>query len=205
MHGEIRTLGQIDKNILDGIEKICQVNKILLWDLAKEEVLSPIQIQFLDYLNDKSEELRTLTNLSEEFDLKKSTVSDSINNLIKKGFLEKMQDKNDKRVFYLNLTSKANEKIKKINQWNLTIYEKIKSVPKNDKDVISSFFINLIKELHEEKVIKVAKMCFYCSNFQKIDHKKKSKNKLQYHCSFTDRYFSNSEVNFNCDGFIKGT
>ena len=195
---------QIDKNILVGIEKICQISKILLWDIAKEENLSPIQIQFLDYINRIPQELRTLTNLSLEFDLKKSTVSDSINNLIKKGFLEKMQDSEDKRVFYLNLTSKAQGKIEKIDQWNSTIYEKIKSVSKEDKNIISDFFVNIIKDLYEEKVIKVAKMCFYCSNFQKMNYNESSENKLPYYCSFTKRYFSNNEVNFNCESFNNG-
>ncbi|HOV13092.1 MAG TPA: MarR family winged helix-turn-helix transcriptional regulator [Spirochaetota bacterium] len=189
---------QIDNNIITGIEKICQISRILLWDLAKEENLSPIQIQFLDYLNNKPKELRTLTNLSLEFDLKKPTVSDSINNLIKKDFLVRHQDQDDKRIYYLDLTSKAHEKIEKINRWNLTIYEKIKSVPQNDKSVISKFFVNLIKELYEEKVFKVAKMCYYCANFQK---NKDNNNQLPYYCSFTNRYFSDGSVNFNCNEF----
>ncbi|HPO50067.1 MAG TPA: MarR family winged helix-turn-helix transcriptional regulator [Spirochaetota bacterium] len=190
---------QTDKNILTALEKICQINRILLWELAKEESISPIQIQFMDYLHNKSKEFRTVTNLSIEFDLKKSTVSDSINNLIKKNFLDKEQDANDKRYFYLNLTQKAQKKIEKINKWNLTIYDKIKLIPEDEKRSASNFFVNLIKQLHEEKIIKTVKMCFYCSNFEKNNCDEQ--NKKPYYCSLTKRYFSDEEVNFNCDKF----
>lgn len=198
-------MSEVDKNILTGIEKICQISRVLLWDIAKEENLSPIQIQFLDYLERIPQEQRTLTHLTLEFDLNKSTVSDSITNLIKKGFLEKVQDNEDKRVFYLNLTPMAEGKIEKINQWNSIIYEKIKTVSKENKDIIADFFVNLIRSLHEEKVIKSAKMCFYCSNFKNVDYTENSDKRLPYYCSYTDRYFSDSEVNINCVGFICGT
>jgi hypothetical protein len=40
----------IDAKIIAGLERISRVFKLLLWDVAKEENLSPIQIQFLIYL-----------------------------------------------------------------------------------------------------------------------------------------------------------
>ena len=175
----------LDTNIITGIEKICQVSRILLWDLAKEENLSPVQIQFLDYINNNNKELRTLTNLSLEFDLKKSTVSTSVNNLIKKGFLEKEQDIYDKRFYYLVLTKKAYSKIEKIDKWNQSILKKISAVTTHDKSIISKFFVNLVKDLYEDKIFKSAKMCYYCVNLTRNN----DLSDAPYYCSYTNEFF----------------
>jgi DNA-binding MarR family transcriptional regulator len=115
----------LSENIITAIEKISQINRLILWDISKEENLSPIQIQFIDYINRMPLQMSTISNLAMEFDLKKSTVSDSISNLIKKGFLEKKQDKQDKRIFYLYLTKSSFEKISIIEERNKKIYEKL--------------------------------------------------------------------------------
>ncbi len=187
----------LDTNIITGIEKICQVSRILLWDLAKEENLSPVQIQFLDYINNNNKELRTLTNLSLEFDLKKSTVSTSVNNLIKKGFLEKEQDIYDKRFYYLVLTKKAYSKIEKIDKWNQSILKKISAVTTHDKSIISKFFVNLVKDLYEDKIFKSAKMCYYCVNLTRNN----DLSDAPYYCSYTNEFFSDDLVRFRCDNY----
>jgi len=40
----------IDSKIIAGLERISRVFRLLLWDIAKDENLSPIQIQFLIFL-----------------------------------------------------------------------------------------------------------------------------------------------------------
>jgi len=185
----------IDINIAASLEKLAQVQRVLLWDVAKKENLSPIQIQFMIFLNRHSDDLRRVSVLAKEFDLTKATVSDAISNLVEKGLLVKNSKKEDKRSFNIDLTSKGKGLLKKLKNWQDILLARIYRLSNKDKETIYLFLIELIKHLFDEGVINVARMCTACSNLQK-----ESKGKA-YRCDLTGRRFDNEEINFNCNYF----
>ncbi len=185
----------MDIRIASSLEKLTQVQRVLLWDVAKKENLSPIQIQFMIFLNKHSDNLRKVSVLAEEFDLTKATVSDAISNLVDKGLLEKIRTKEDKRAFLLDLTSNGKRLIKKIENWQDILVTHISRIPHSDKEKVNLFLTELIRSLFDTGIICIARMCLTCENIQKGSSNKSNK------CSLTGRLFTDSEINLNCDQY----
>ncbi len=185
----------IDIRIASSLEKLTQVQKVLLWDVAKKENLSPIQIQFMIFLNKHSDELRKVSVLAEEFDLTKATVSDAISNLVDKDLLEKIRIKEDKRVFILDLTADGKRLVKKIENWQDILVTHISEISHSDKEKVNLFLTELIRLLFDTGVICIARMCLTCENIQKGSSSKPNK------CVLTGRLFTDSEIDLNCDQY----
>lgn len=195
------TINKTDENIIQALDKLSQSQRLFLWDIAKKEGLSPIQIQFVEYIQKMRLSDATITNLAREFDLTKATVSDSIRVLVKKGLLEKIADEHDKRKFYLKLTESMQEKMALINRRSFVLREMIKDVPDEQKQVIAGFLMDLIKNLYGAGYIQAARMCLTCSNF--VANAKEGEEKRHY-CKFSDIYVSDSELSFNCQAYGPG-
>jgi len=186
---------KLNENIIIAIEKIAQINRLFLWEISKEESLSPIQIQIIDYISNNCLECSTISSLSSEFDLKKSTISDSVTNLISKGFLEKSQDTKDKRIFFLKLTQKSRDKLTIIKQRNKTITNKLNNIQYSEKAVVQDVLFNLIKSFYDDKLIQSAKLCLTCSNFSE---NKAPDSKEPHYCNFLSVYMPKTKININC-------
>lgn len=187
--------GRIEEKIVFGIEKLARANRVLLWEVAKKENLSPIQIQFLNYLNNHPRELCTIKNLSKEFDLTEATVSEAIKSLQKKGFIFKKRTKEDGRVYILWLTEQGEKLAKRVSIWSSILVENIKRLSPEKKEKIMLYLMELLKSLQKTGVISVAKMCLNCENFEKDAH---PGSKKPHHCSFTNSTMSNTELIIDC-------
>ncbi len=186
---------ELDRQITNSLEKLIQVQRILLWDIAKKENLSPIQIQFLIFINNHSDKLRRVSGLAEEFDLTKATVSDAVSNLVEKGLIKKIKTEEDKRSYLLELTPEGKNIAIKITNWDERLTESIGKIPENQKVYICQFLIELIKSLFDDGVINVARLCLTCANI------KPGSSDEPNQCSLTGRLFFNNEINIDCDNF----
>ncbi len=186
---------ELDKQITNSLEKLIQVQRILLWDIAKKENLSPIQIQFLIFINNHSDRLRRVSVLAEEFDLTKATVSDAVSNLVEKGLIKKIKTEEDKRSYLLELTSEGKEIAIKITNWQEKLTESISKIPEKQKESIYQFLIELIKSLFDDGIINVARLCLTCANIKPGSSDKPNQ------CSLTGRVFFNNETNIDCENF----
>jgi len=68
------------------------------------------QLYYIELIN-KHENIR-ISEIAKMLNVKKSTVSIAINQLIEQGFVSKVQSDTDKRVYFLKLTSKGKNIIK---------------------------------------------------------------------------------------------
>ena len=183
----------IDINIASCLEKLTQVQRVLLWDIAKKENLSPIQIQFLIFLNKHSDDLRKVSVLAEEFDLTKATVSEAVSNLVDKGLLIKVRMKEDKRSYILDFTRDGIKLVKKIMSWQDVLVSHLGKIPIKEKENVNLVLIELIRSLFNDGVITIARMCLTCENIRKCSSGK------SYRCSLTGRSFTDNEINIGCD------
>lgn len=184
----------IDSDIAYLLEKLMQVQRILLWDVAKKENLSPIQIQILLYLSCHDDELRTVSVLAHEFDLTKATVSDAVTTLTAKNLVTKNILKDDKRSYILDLTPGGKALSKKIEKWQNTLLYHIGKIKPDTKDVVYGFLVDLIKTLFDSGIISTARMCLTCANFSKGSGSNNC-------CMLTNRKFSDRQINFDCEGY----
>jgi DNA-binding MarR family transcriptional regulator len=185
----------IDSRLASSLEKLIQVQRVLLWDIAKKENLSPIQIQFMIFINRRSPEFRKVSVLAEEFDLTKATVSNAITNLENKGLIRKTKTDIDKRSYTLEPTQKGKRISKKIEDWQKTIIDNIRKISYRDKETAYRFLTDLIKSLFDNGVINTARLCITCGNIRP------GTGGIPNKCVITGREFFYNEVNINCDGY----
>jgi len=186
----------MENKIIAALERLSQAQQILLWDIAKEERLSPIQIRFMLYLKSHGKEQRRVSILAKEFGLTQATVSDAIKVLAEKGLISKKEYLKDKRVSTLDLTSKGKRITEKLSGWQDMIEEQIKHFSPETKETVMIFLMELIVSLKKAGVINFARMCIACNNFQKDAYPGSEK---PHYCRLTNRAIASSELNIDCD------
>lgn len=189
-----------NENIKSGFSKFSQVNRTLTCVIAKEHELSHIQLQFIEFLSKKGENDRNVSALSSEYELTKSTVSDSINSLIKKGIIEKKQSTKDKRSHILDITEKGYEILSPFTAISVCVDKLLESMGDNKTEAVSEFMTELIKLLYDAGIINYARLCYLCSNFEA--DKAPFSDKPHY-CKLTKRGLSKKDIHLDCQSFSK--
>ncbi len=192
---EFKMSQNIEEKIAFGIEKLARANRALIWEIAKQENLSPIQIQFITFLKDHPEGFCTVNNLAKEFDLSKATVSDAIKSLKNKGFLIKKRKKDDGRVFILHLTEAGEKLENRVSIWSDLLVEHIRQFTSDKKEKILIYIMELLKSLKKAGIISVAKMCFNCANFKGNAYPGSRK---PHYCMLTNTPLAISELTIDC-------
>lgn len=191
---------QLNQNIVLVLEKLYQVQRSLLWDVGKVENLSPVQMQFLIYLDKNPSDRCKVSILAHEFDLTKATVSDAVTSLESKKLIGKVQEKNDKRSFYIELTAKGKKVVRRVSRWSEILDQKIGTFPLEQKKVVLVFLMELVKALFDEGAINVPRFCLTCSNFERDIRP----NAAQPHrCGLTGKYVSDANLNVGCNNFTR--
>ncbi|KAF5086503.1 MarR family protein [anaerobic digester metagenome] len=117
MNQELELVESMDK--LSGLMRKFQT-QLLTGDL-KEYTLR--QLYYIELI-DKNEGI-SVSELSKKLDVKKSTVSIAINQLIKLGIISKIQSESDKRFYFLQLTLKGKDIMKMHKQVHKNTIKKI--------------------------------------------------------------------------------
>ncbi len=188
----------IDAKIIAGLERISRVFKLLLWDVAKEENLSPIQIQFLIYLAYNKVSRSRITDIASEFGLTKATVSDAISSLEEKGLITRVENKDDRRNYFIKLTQRGKRVAQGVSTWADVLKAELKNFSVKEKEMLLSFILNLIGALYDTGIISVQRMCFSCLYFQK-DVQPDSKS--PHHCGFLDKPLSSVDIRLDCEDY----
>ncbi|MFC1888056.1 MarR family winged helix-turn-helix transcriptional regulator, partial [Candidatus Cloacimonadota bacterium] len=173
---------------------------IILWDISKEISLSPIQIQFIYYINGKKHRASTVSEIASEFDLKKATVTESINNLVKKGVIVKLRSDQDKRVFFLNLTDKSESILASINKRKSMFISNISELDKDIKVKTYSSLTKLLEKFFQDQLIQKAVMCPTCLNYKELDGLGDS-----YICDNSNSERSLTDIKWNCENYVPVT
>jgi len=183
----------LKQNLIVGLEKLAQINRVLLWKTSKEKKISPIQIQFLEFIKTYPINYCTISQMASEFNLKKSTVSESILNLINKGILKKIHSETDRRKFYFQITSEGLKKTENIEEKQFIIKQLVDTLEEDELAIISKFLINLILRMQNENIISKTNLCLNCKN--RIDSDLKE---FSFYCKLTHRYFNHDDILIQC-------
>jgi DNA-binding MarR family transcriptional regulator len=158
--------GNLNETIAVSLEIISRVFRTLLWDQAKREKLSPIQMQFLLFLSSHTRRFTSVSELSRVFQLTPPTVSDAVKSLEKKGLLQRMVSRQDKRKFPLLLTPAGSKLVKKLFNWQDTFLTNLNEFPDRTRETVSVFLLQLLESLNETHLLDGIRTCFSCSHFQ---------------------------------------
>lgn len=93
-----------------------RINKTFLRPLEQKALsnLSPTQAQAVRIL--ESHDLLSMTHLSNEMDISKQQLTKVVNTLVEKGYVERVEDKTNRRLVLIRLTMYGRSQIKKSTQ-----------------------------------------------------------------------------------------
>ena len=154
---------KIERKILNGLERLSEALKALLWEQAKAFGISPIQIQILIFTANHKTSICNVSYLAKgNKSITKATVSDAVRVLLKKGYLEKDHAPTDKRRYNLTITPKGNELVNQLSEYASPISEELSIFKKAELITVFDTISKLIFQLNQRDVIQVQRTCFNC-------------------------------------------
>ncbi len=192
----IKLKDDLDLKIVYALERISEIIRNLRINRGKLLGLSPIQIQILKQLyNNKLKEL-TLTTLSEYFQISKPSLSESISNLEKKGYIQKIQSNIDKRNDIITLTNEGNKIYRKLQNHLMPLYKALKNMYPGNKEKTFSTLLEIIFYLYNSGVIKIQNMCYACKFFVSPVN-----SELPF-CTLLEKHLEPQEIRLDCEDFV---
>lgn len=190
----------MDSQLVLALERLAQAHRSLLWEAAKAEGLTPLQVQALLYLSSHDPSHCRVTSLAREFDLTPATVSDAIQALEAKGLLLRQPWPQDGRVVWLRLTARGERLARRIASWTHILRQQLETFSLEEKQAALSFLMRLIAALQRAGVISVARMCFTCLFFQPHVHPDPG---APHHCRFLNQPLSLAELRVDCPDHVQ--
>lgn len=187
----------IEERILFGIEQVVQAMSILYERQSRQGEISPLQLRILEtLLNTRA--LNTVGGMAEELSLTPATVSDALSSLEKKGLLIKQRRPEDRRVVRLALSPEGKRLARTVTSSTEDIAEVIRTLSEEEKGVLLTILMRLIRGFQDKKLIPVARMCSNCRFFQPNVHPDPT---LPHHCGFVDAAFGDQELRIECPDY----
>lgn len=185
---------ELENKILNGLERISETLKALLWEKAKLYGLSPIQIQILLFISNHRIDLCNVSYLAKEFNVTKATISDAVKMLLKKRYIKKDFSPIDKRRYNLMPTNIGNKLAHKVIDYAKPISDELSVLKKEELANIFQSISKLIYQLNQKDIIQVQRTCFKCKFY--------SGNKRNKHyCELIQTSLKNSEIRLDCNEF----
>ena len=185
---------QFESKILNGLERLTEALKSLIWEKAKEFGLSPIQIQILLFVSDHNKEICNVSYLAKEFNITKATISDAVRIMLKKELLEKDFSPMDNRRYNLMLTPKGKEHIGSLSGYASPILEELGNFDEKELYTVFNFISKLIFKLNQRNIIQVQRMCFNCKHYS-------GDRQSDHYCKFLESKLQKSEIRLDCNDF----
>lgn len=183
----------LDTKIVAGLERLTLAFKTLLWDKAKEHLLSPIQIQLLIFIHYHTTEKTTVSYLAKEFNITKATVSDAVKVLEQKGHIEKISSGKDTRSYTMALTGTGLEIVNDTENYPAPFTGIVSAFDMADKITLWNGIASLIIQLNKMEVISTQRTCPNCRYFSKTDG-------ISY-CGLLDKFLQDTDIRIDCPEF----
>lgn len=184
----------IDAKISAGLERLSNAFRVMLWEQAKQQSLSPIQIQILIFLKYHPQHLLTVSYLAKEMNVTKPTISDAVKVLEQKRYLKKNSDSIDARSCCITLTSAGKKITEKTERFAQPLEQLISEIAKSEKELIWETLSSLIYQLNKLEIITVQRTCFNCQFYNKS---------TSNYCTLLDMALAPADIRLDCPEFVE--
>lgn len=189
---EYQNQSVVNKTVV-GLERISEAFRVLLWDHAKKNGLSPIQIQILIFLAYHKKALCTVSYLAMEFNLTKATVSDAVRVLDKKGYIVKDYSSEDSRSYSILLSQSGKEMVATTETFANPIGEELDGIEKSELDSFFRTLSTLIYRLNSKGILTIQRTCYGCKFYDKSGAKD--------YCKLIGKELLNADIRLDCPEF----
>lgn len=179
-----------ESKIVVALEKISEAFRVLMWEESKAHAVSPIQIQILIFCLFHKPGKATVSNLADEFNMTKATISDSVKSLLSKKLIVKETETEDSRSYSIQLSDSGKLLAKKVSLFANKIYEPLASLSKRENELLLSSLLDLISKLQNAGIISINRMCLSC-RFHELK-------KNQHYCHLLNTHLKKAELRIDC-------
>lgn len=195
IHNPNQEKGDISGKVLAGLERISEVFKKLLWEKAKLNGLSPIQIQILNFIAFHKIELCNVSSLAKEFNVTKPTISDAVKVLNKKGLIVKDYSPTDKRSYSINLSLSGEQIVAETKGYANPLKSQIEDFDNDELESVFKTLNELIYKLNRSGIITVQRTCYGCKFYEK-------RSSSDY-CNLMEKELLDKDIRIDCPDYIK--
>lgn len=188
-----------DLKLVESLERLSRVFKVLLWEEAKRAKMSPLQVQILLYLHENTRRPGGVSRLAMEFGVTQATISDAVRSLEEKGYLSKSIRPEDRRLKLLKLSLKGHRLAIRAQRRRDRLEAKVAGAPEARKEETLRFLMELIRELQEDGLLTDMRLCLSCRNFEPRGDAGSDE---AFYCTLTQTPLAITDVNFNCPEFL---
>lgn len=185
----------LDEKLVSLIDLCSHIVRGLIWQVAKEESLSPIQIHILIYLAGHGESERMASNLALHYGLTLATISDAVSALCHKRLVVRHASKTDGRAYILKLTKKGIHAAERVSGWANELRKGLSLHDTPEKETALMVLMDAMRYLKESGAIQNAKICLTCTNFVRDARIVKTK---PHYCNLTGIPLAISDLNIDC-------
>lgn len=185
--------GDVESKIVVALERLSQVFRINLWRENKKYHLSPIQIQILIFLNFQSHERKTVTQLAQEFNMTKATISEAVRVLEKKQYISRERHPEDSRSFIFQLTNSGREATEKLSLFANDFRQHILGIDDASKEIVLKSLLDLIYKLQNNNIISPQRMCYSCQYFATSGD-----SETPFYCRLMEKNMTSSDLRIDC-------
>lgn len=179
--------------IVVSLERISEVFKSLLWEYAKKNDLSPIQIQIIIFIAYHKNELCNVSHLAKEFNVTKPTISDAVKVLENKKIIGKKHSVYDSRSYIIFLTKKGKEILNKTDEFAKPLQSEIEKIDMEKLEPLYSSLNKLIYQLNLNGILSVQRICYACKFYEE-------RNKKQF-CNLLKIELQTQDLRVDCPEF----
>jgi len=155
----------LDCKIVAALERVAQSLRLLLWQEARGNQLTPLQVNILLYL--VGHEGEGASAIARRLGLAKATISEALATLEGKGLVERRSSLQDGRARELHLTELGRQVAGRVASWGEAVRQALLALQPREKVNALRFLMILIASLQQAGIVQVARMCITCRFFQR--------------------------------------
>lgn len=184
---------QLDSKIVAGLERLSQVFRALLSEKAREQGLSPLQVQLLIFIQYHPQNQNNVSYLAGEFSITKPTISDAIKILEQKKLVRKLVVSSDSRRHSIQLTAAGKKVVRDTENFTAPFNTWISTVQPQQKELLWSSIADLIRLLNQTGAITVRRTCFTCQYNSSVNGKP--------FCNLLNETLTDKDIRIDCPDY----
>jgi DNA-binding MarR family transcriptional regulator len=183
----------IDYRLQEGLARMAMVARVDDWTRAKALSINPTQLAILTLLEGRRSGM-SVKDIAAHLGVSQPTATDSINALERKQLVRKHPSLSDKRGVDIISTAEGLAVLQNDRGGNLVQHALASLEDQEQQDLLVSL-IKMIRNLQEQNLIPVQRMCVTCRYFGPFAHPDVER---PHHCHLVDAAFGQRELRVDC-------
>ncbi len=185
----------LQHNLRFGLDRIAAALRADDWATASVIGLNPTQTHILTFLAGRAPRGARVQAIADYLGVSQPTATDSVNALLRKGFVSKNADTSDARSNSVQVTQSGSAIVRGLGQIGSATTKSLAALDDSEQASLLHVLIKLIRSLQIAKAIPVQRMCVTCKHFRPYLYPDADQ---PHHCAFVNAAFGDRHLRLDC-------